>query len=853
MRDFCVRRGFVALEGVIMRQGVNEHAVTDGADDVASPAMQIKTLLVGEDDKQIELLRGHRTGVDIVYARSMAEALAALAEDEFEAILYDLDAASNNVQGLADIEALGALETPLIALVSDDDSEKALEVMSAGAQDCLVKSELSGPILERALLFGIERKKRESHWKQTAAQFDAVFAASNDGLVINSLDGKVVDVNPTFCRMHGYTREEMIRMQPAEFIHPNSHHLMQQFFEVVRAGGRFQGQAMDIRKDGTTFNVGVHGTAFMFKGEPHVLGLVRDITEQVKAYELLEQRVEERTRELSMLLDVSNNMVSTLELETLLNRILEQLKFVADYDDAALVIQEPTRTLILNAKRTPLPSVPFSPLDSLGVVWEKLASGEAVLINDAHDDSEMSRAFQDSTGEEMRPHFGYIRSWLGIPIRQREKVVGFVGLIHAEPGFFNERHIRLATALVNQAAIAIENAELYEQAYAKARETAALAQTAAQVAFGGSLDSTLDSLCKQVVGAVEAFACAVLLHDYNTGLDRVAGSYGLPEGYVPALNAILASGTRLILQDALAGRQHMVRRNMRDVLLQRPEYAMLHPFLRTVPWDSVVAMPMVYRDTVVGVLISYHHASREIGEKEITFHGVMADQAAVAVENARLLAQTHDKARLEERQRLARELHDSVTQALFSISLIARSAEVLMEREGGHSEEVMEKLADLRQLTQGALAEMRALIFELRPGALDEEGLYEALRKHAAALQSREMMRVEVTKNVGLLPRLKPEAEEGLYRIAQEALHNIVKHAKAQRVDVNIVVAGKMMVLRIADDGLGFNLEDVPAGHMGLGTMRQRAEQLGGEYEVESYLGRGTIVKVRIPLERWQA
>jgi signal transduction histidine kinase len=114
------------------------------------------------------------------------------------------------------------------------------------------------------------------------------------------------------------------------------------------------------------------------------------------------------------------------------------------------------------------------------------------------------------------------------------------------------------------------------------------------------------------------------------------------------------------------------------------------------------------------------------------------------------------------------------------------------------------------------------------------------------------MMAVEVRKNVELLPRLKPAAEEGLYRIAQEALHNIVKHAKAKKATVYIEVKETGVTLTVVDDGVGFDPEQVAAGHMGLGTMGQRAEQLGGEYEVRSKVGQGTTVRVRIPLQRWQ-
>lgn len=844
--------------GRVSKEGIKAGAQSDPE----PPKREVKALLIGGEARDARVLqslfrRAQRLRVDLIHAHGIAEAVLNMAEREFDVILFDLDAGSNDKMSWDTLDALGAgaLDIPVVALVSDVDEEVALRALGAGAQDCLVKGDLNSRSLERVVLFGIERKRREGQLKQTAAQFNAVFAASSDGLVINDLEGRVVDVNPAFCQMHGYTRDEMIAMHPTGFVHPNSHPLLREFFEVVKAGGRYHCQAMDVRKDGSTFNVEVHGIAFMYKGEPHVLGLVRDITEQARAYELLEQRVEERTREMSMLLDVSNNMTSTLELEKLLKLILAQLRYVADYDDAAIVVKEESRLLILNVKETPLPELVVtgssSPFQNMGIIWDTIANGEAVVIDDVRGTDKMARAFQQGTGASLDTTFSYIRSWLGVPLKQKEAVVGFVSLTHTEPNYYGRQHVRLITAIANQASIAIENANLYAQAYATGRETAALAQTAAQVAFGGSLDVTLNKMCEQVVTAAGALACAIVLHDYDKDFDQIQGSFGLPEGYVHGLNSVMAAGIRLIMQDAFNSRQHMVRRKMREVILERPEYSPIHPYMNVVPWDTVVAMPMVYRSRAVGVLLSYHPLTREINEADINFHGVMADQAAVAVENARLLVQEHDKARLEERQRLARELHDSVTQALFSISLVARSTEVMMEREGMHTGEVMGNMADLRQLTQGALAEMRALIFELRPGALEEEGLFEAIRKHAAATQSRVMMAVEVKKNVDMLPRLKPAAEEGLYRIAQEALHNIVKHAKAKKVKVALEVTDNSVMLSVADDGIGFDPEQVPAGHMGLGTMGQRADLLGGEYEVRSRLGEGTTVRVKIPLQRW--
>jgi signal transduction histidine kinase len=165
---------------------------------------------------------------------------------------------------------------------------------------------------------------------------------------------------------------------------------------------------------------------------------------------------------------------------------------------------------------------------------------------------------------------------------------------------------------------------------------------------------------------------------------------------------------------------------------------------------------------------------------------------------------------------------------------------------------VREKMLDLRNLTQGALAEMRALIFELRPGALEEEGLLQAIRKHAAAVQGREMLQIDVVTGEGSIPRLKPAAEEAMYRVVQEALHNVVKHAQASIVTVSLAVEEGHLAVRVTDDGVGFDPAEVPVGHMGLDTMRQRIAALSGDYAVESAPGQGTTVRACVPLDEWR-
>jgi PAS domain S-box-containing protein len=209
-----------------------------------------------------------------------------------------------------------------------------------------------------------------------------------------------------------------------------------------------------------------------------------------------------------------------------------------------------------------------------------------------------------------------------------------------------------------------------------------------------------------------------------------------------------------------------------------------------------------------------------------------------------LRRQAGELASSQERAHLARELHDSVTQALFSMTLVTRSVELLIDRD---PDVAKAKLTSLRDLQREALAEMRALIFELRPGNLENDGLLPALRTHTAALQGRIGLPVVVTSE--LTERLPLEIEEVLYRIAQEALHNVVKHAAARQVELAVDRHGSDVVLRIRDDGKGFDAAAVPDGHLGLAGMRARADKIGATYTVTSRSGEGTTVEVLVPPE----
>jgi signal transduction histidine kinase len=257
---------------------------------------------------------------------------------------------------------------------------------------------------------------------------------------------------------------------------------------------------------------------------------------------------------------------------------------------------------------------------------------------------------------------------------------------------------------------------------------------------------------------------------------------------------------------------------------------------------SWVAVPLKLKDQVIGLLSISYSQPDFYTPHQAELALAIANQAAVAIENARLYAQAQELAALEERQKLARELHDSVSQALYGISLGAHAARTALERAPG---EVAEPLDYVLSLAEAALAEMRALIFELRPESLETEGLVSAFYKQAAATQARHEL-VVVTELCDE-PVLSLHVKQELYRIAQEAMHNIVKHAHASQVMLRLAQTDNEVVLEVRDNGAGFDTSASFPGHLGLHSMRERVANLGGTFEIESSQGAGTRVCVRVP------
>lgn len=371
----------------------------------------------------------------------------------------------------------------------------------------------------------------------------------------------------------------------------------------------------------------------------------------------------------------------------------------------------------------------------------------------------------------------------------------------------------------------------------------ALSRLGARLALEAPVQDTLDAMTQSIVNASTAVACSVALRDEATGSLRIEGSYGLPEEFISGIEAVWREGAvRSPTMEAVRALRPALASHMRRRMLENPLYAPVHGSIREVEWDTVFIVPLVSRGRSLGAINFAYLPGQEPGEDERTFLTAVADQAAISIENSRLLAEARGKAALEERQRLARELHDSVSQALYGIALGTKTARELLDQD---SEQLEEPLDYVLSLTEAGMAEMRALIFELRPESLEAEGLIAALEKQAAAVRARH--RIEVQTTLCEEPEAPPQIKEAIYRIAQEALHNTVKHARASQIRVEMECDSEFITLETCDDGAGFEPSEEFPGHLGLRSMRERVLHLGGSLEVDSAPEEGTRVRASIP------
>jgi GAF domain-containing protein/ligand-binding sensor domain-containing protein len=542
-----------------------------------------------------------------------------------------------------------------------------------------------------------------------------------------------------------------------------------------------------------------------------------------------EQRRAEQFRVISQ---VGRRITSFLDLDNVLNQVtlLVQRSFGYDHVGIALIEDGYAVYKVGAGELWQRPDFHFQParlkIGEEGITGWVAAKGRPLLVSDVTQDPRYVWMEGSKT-----------RSELALPIAVKEKVIGVLDVQSNEPNAFDESDIVVLQSLADQAAVAIENARLFVAEQRRAEQFRVISEVGTHVASILTVEALLEQMARLIQEAFHYYLVEIGLVE-TSDLVFMTRASRAEEGNFESFRLPLDNGS---ITGWVAATGEPLR--VPDVS-EEPRYVQVSP----TETRSEMAVAMKAQEKIIGVINVESDRRDDFDESDLTVLQSLANQAAIAIENARLYEQAQKLAVMEERQRLARELHDAVTQTLFSASLIAEAVPDLWESD---QQEGRELLAELRQLSRGALAEMRTLLLELRPTALVEANLRDLLRQLGEAVAGRAGVPVTVTvDNIRPLPE---EVHVALYRIAQEALNNVVKHAQAKRVTVwlrclNGGPAGEdreglAIELAINDDGRGFDLGQVPPERLGLGIIRERAKAIGAMLEIDSHPDQGTRIR----------
>ncbi len=552
--------------------------------------------------------------------------------------------------------------------------------------------------------------------------------------------------------------------------------------------------------------------------------------------------------EVKTLFSIQQAITSRLDLDSVLRLIAGEAKrlthsnstavFLVDAEELVLSVYSGADMRSLTGMRIPLRN---------SAMGESLHRHESVIIN---------RSQLEQVPECELIKTTSMSTCLLVPLIAGSRPVGVIAAFSMSEGEFDSEDVRIFNMFAPSAVIGIENARLYQEEKRRLQENEqrrhvaeGLKDILKALNSNRSLEDILSFIIREAARLLRTDAAALFRLDGSGGLNLVA-SYGLQHfENVPGDVDVGAE----VLRKAFIERRPTVKTDILEIAL--PENA--HPVMKKhIEWmygncNAMMAVPLVCKDEVYGGIALYFNrdemsADRAVMREDISLAMTFADQAALAIDNTRLKKQAEETAVIAERNRLARDLHDAVTQTLFSASLIAEVLPRIWQRS---NEEGMKRLNELKQLTRGALAEMRTLLFELRPATLMEAPLEELLKQLSEAVTGR--ARIPVKLDIKGTAKLPAEVKIVYYRIAQEALNNIVKHSGAKNavLELNINEEEQLDVtvasLCVTDDGYGFDPGGVTSEHFGLSIMKERAGTVGATLMVRSEVGGGTAIELQ--------
>lgn len=580
-----------------------------------------------------------------------------------------------------------------------------------------------------------------------------------------------------------------------------------------------------------------HPTPGYYQEDPHsklALAFANQVAVAIENARLFSE-VRQRADETQALFAVQQAITSRLNVDVVLQMIADEAKRLTNTHQGAVYLLSGEDLVVSVVCGNVDPDligyrVPVND-SAAGLAIKKC---QPILVKDAQNDP---RAFADIVKRVGT------RSFLVVPLMASDGPIGTITVSNKIIGDLNQDDERVLTILASSAVVALENAQLYQEEQERRRIAEGLRDILAVLNSNRPLDEILNLVVAQAVDQLGSKGGVIYRLDTNHRYLEIKAAFAMPAelmdlGLIPFIqteaNKAILNHQPFAMPD-LSG--YIARTYEDEASLPAPLQTWADLMRRN--FRSYLSVPLVVKNEVYGFISLYYAHIRGFNPEEIELAVIFADQAALAIENARLQSQAEQAAIAAERSRLARDLHDAVTQTLFSASLIAEVLPRLWERD---PEEGRRRLEELRQLTRGALAEMRTLLLELRPAALIEAEMNELFRQLIDAFTGR--ARIPVSLNVSGDCALPLDVKVALYRIAQEALNNITKHAGATQAAIDLECQTGEVNLTIQDNGRGFDLSTISPEHLGLGIMKERSESVGARLSISSEIDRGTQVKL---------
>ena len=538
----------------------------------------------------------------------------------------------------------------------------------------------------------------------------------------------------------------------------------------------------------------------------------------------------DRTR---ALVEAGIALTQELSLDAVLEKLVETAASLTGAQYAALGVLDPAGSHLERFVTTGLDDETRAAIGDLprggGILGVLIRDPQLLRLHDLHDDPR-------SVG--FPPHHPPMQTFLGVPIRLRGIVYGNLYLTEKADGAdFDSDDEAAVELLAAQAAVAIENARLYETATRWSQQLESLNEVMNVLVTEFDLDTLLQLVAERLRELIDARFVAI----------------SLPQGDGLRMAAVAGEGAEEYAGLELSARSKSMRvlarrRSERvDSVLDDPEVE--QDAARRLGAHSALYVPLLVRDEAIGVIVAHDKRTADVRftDENLRLAEVFAARAAVAVELRQRVARDSLRrvvnAQELERRRLARELHDETGQALTSILLGLRGLEDVKDEAT-----LKTAVAEVRELVRSTLQDVRRLAVELRPTALDDFGLVAALERLTDNFAEQTGMAVEFVSNLPGDGRFPPEVETALYRLVQESLTNIVKHARATSVSIVLTQKPGFVSVIVEDDGVGFEPGRQTGDGIGLLGMRERVGLFGGRVVVESRPGAGTTIVAEIPL-----